>query len=211
VSRPEPFYRFIQWIARTGWARLAGLDIRGLENVPDDGAFMLISNHESNLDPILIQAVCPRRIHAMAKSTQFAVPGVGWLMKKLHSFPVRRYQVDPQSVRVTLRLLRRGEAVGVYIEGERSWDGRLQRPKLGTVRVALKAAVPILPVTISGSYEAWPRWSSRIQFLPITLAFGKPFELPAVRSRAEREAAVPGAARQIMDILAAQLETHPRP
>jgi 1-acyl-sn-glycerol-3-phosphate acyltransferase len=194
-------YRTCQWIARTGWSRLAGLDVRGLENVPKKGAFLLIANHESNLDPILIQAVCPRGVHAMAKSSQFLVPVVGALVRSILAFPVRRYQVDPHAVRIALRRLGANQGVAVYIEGERSWDGRLQSARPGTVRLALKAGVPVLPCGISGSYEAWPRWSSKPQLLPIRITFGVPINLPRLDSRREREPAVAEATATIMGAL----------
>ena len=141
LTRGDAVYRFAQLIPRLVWGPLAGLRVEGVENVPPSGPFLLICNHQSNLDPILIQAVCPRAVHAMAKSNQFAAPVVGRIMKRLLSFPVRRYQADPQAVRYALRQLDRGEGVAIYIEGERTWDGTLQPPRLGTVRLALKAGV----------------------------------------------------------------------
>jgi len=200
-ERAPAIYRVSQWIARTGWRALAGLEVRGLANVPSTGPFLLIANHESNLDPILIQAVCPRPVHAMAKSSQFLVPLVGQLMKRILAFPVRRYQVDPYAVRLVLRRLRAGKGVAVYIEGERSWDGRLQAARPGTVRLALKAGVPVVPCGIEGSYEAWPRWASRPQLLPICITFGAPIHFPQFDRRADREAALADATTRIMDEL----------
>ena len=132
-------YHFYRWLARTLWSFMGGLDVRGLENVPKSGAFLMISNHQSFLDPILVQAVCPRIVHSMAKSTQFGSSTFRRLLTQLYAFPVRRFEVDPQAVRQVLRRLRQGNGVVIYIEGERSWDGRLQPPRLGTVRVALHA------------------------------------------------------------------------
>lgn len=204
-DRPEAFYRFFQWLPQAIWRSLGTLNVDGLEHVPPTGPFILISNHQSNLDPILIQASCPRRIHAMAKSTQFAAPVIGSLMTRLHAYPVRRYQTDPQSVRLTLRRLAQGEGVGIYIEGERSWDGRLQPAKPGTVRIVLKAGVPVVPATIHGSYDAWPRWDRRIRFRPIHIRFGPAMRFPALDRRADREAALPEAADHLMSTLARQL------
>lgn len=211
MTKPDAFYSVAQWLPRTFWRSLSTLDVSGVENVPRSGPFLLISNHQSNLDPILIQAVCPRRVHAMAKSTQFAVPLIARLMKRLHSFPVRRYQTDPQAVRVVLRRLSEGEGVAIYIEGERTWDGRLQPPRLGTVRLALKAGVPIVPTIIRGSYDAWPRWDSRVQFRPITITFGPPIRLPHLDRKADREAALPSATATLMDVLRRQLHRSPAP
>jgi 1-acyl-sn-glycerol-3-phosphate acyltransferase len=197
---PAP-YRVSQWIARSIWGRFAGLEAHGTANVPRTGPFILIANHASNLDPILIQAVCPRPVHAMAKSTQFAVPVIGGYMLRLLSFPVRRSQTDPQAVRIALRRLAAGFGVCVYIEGERSWDGRLQKARPGTVRLALKAGVPVVPVGISGSYDAWPRWSNRPQLLPVRVRFGPALEFPRLDRRADREAARPEATVRVMQAI----------
>ena len=202
-----PLYRFLAWLSRTVWNALGKLEVHGLENIPGSGPFLLFANHQSILDPILIQAVCPRIVHSMAKSTQFASPVMAWLMPRAKAFPVRRYQVDPQAVRVALRRLADGEAVGIYVEGERSWDARLQEPRRGTVRLALHAGVPIVPVTIVGSYHVWPRWHRGLRLEPVRIDFGPPFRLPRLTTRAARDAAVEDAATRIMGILEAQLRS----
>lgn len=199
-------YRLAQAIVRGLWPLIGRLDVRGLENIPPTGPFLLVANHQSILDPILIQAICPRPVHTMAKSTQFTSPIFAWLMPRLLSFPVRRFEIDPQAVRYALRKLREGEPVGVYVEGERSWDGRLQAPRLGAVRLVLKAGVPVVPVSISGAYEAWPRWHRSLRRAPVRIAFGQPLTFPQLDRRWEREAALPAAAERIMSAIAAGLD-----
>src|SRR5690606_29988493 len=98
-------YRLIQRTVRFAWPRIGTITVLGLDNIPSTGPFLLISNHQSVLDAILIQAYCPRLLHTMAKSTQFAAPVIGPLMTRLYSFPVRRYEIDPQAVRTVLRRL----------------------------------------------------------------------------------------------------------
>lgn len=166
---------------------LPGLAVEGTHHVPGTGAFLLVTNHESILDPILIQAYCPRPLHTMAKSTQFHPRLLGWYMVQLNAFPVRRYQVDPQAVRVVLRRLGAGQPVGIYVEGERSWDGRLGPPRLGTLRLILKAGVPVVPCAVSGSYAVWPRWARRPQRAPVRIRFGEPLRFPQSDDRLVRE------------------------
>jgi 1-acyl-sn-glycerol-3-phosphate acyltransferase len=209
--RSSRFYRFAQWLARTAWGRFAPIEVLGAENVPAYGPFLLISNHQSNLDPILIQAYAPRAVHAMAKSTQFGVPVIGAIMMRLLSYPVRRYQIDPQAVRYTLRRLGEGHGVSIYMEGERSWDGRLQKPRQGTVRLALKCGVPIVPCAISGSYEAWPRWDRRIRSSPVRIRFGPAIRLPRLDRRSDREALLPEATDRIVNAISALLDPPENP
>lgn len=201
-------YVILQRLALLAARLTSGLNVQGREHIPNHGPFLLIANHQSILDPILIQAACPRPIHAMAKSTQFASPIMRRVMTAVYAFPVRRYQVDPQAVRNALRTLWDGAGVGIYIEGERSWDGVLQPPRLGVLRLMLKAGVPVIPTVITGSYDAWPRWASRPQIRgidPIRIRFLAPMRFPTLHRRAEREEYLPEAARKIMGALAAAL------
>lgn len=196
------FYGFAQRLVRTLWPLVGRLHVEGLENVPEEGPFLLIANHQSYLDPVLIQAVVRRPLYTMAKSTEFSNPVLAPILQRLNSFPVRRFEIDPQAVRIALRHLREGHGVGIYIEGERSWDGRLQPPRLGTIRLILKAGVPVVPCGISGAYEVWPRWS-RPRRGHVRIRFGAPLRFPRLDSRSEREAALDDAREEIMAALAA--------
>jgi 1-acyl-sn-glycerol-3-phosphate acyltransferase len=194
-------YHFYRWLARSLWRLWGGLDVRGLENIPRTGAFLVIANHQSFLDPILVQAVCPRILHSMAKSTQFGSAIFRRLLTQLYAFPVRRFETDPQAVRQVLRRLKAGNGVVIYIEGERSWDGRLQTPRYGTVRLALKGGVPIIPCRVDGAYDAWPRWDRKIKRSRIRIEFRTPIRLPAAETRHEREPLVADTANQLMSAL----------
>lgn len=192
-------YRFLGNLSRALWLTLGELQVEGLENVPEQGPFILVANHQSILDPILIQSSCPRPLHTMAKSTQFRAPVVGWLMARhLNCFPVRRYELDPQAVRTALRRLREGEGVGIYVEGERSWDGSLQPPRLGAIRLLLKAGVPVIPAVITGSYDAWPRWARGVRSATVRIRFKSPVPLPPAHDRAQRDAVLDDAVRLVM-------------
>jgi 1-acyl-sn-glycerol-3-phosphate acyltransferase len=198
-------YRSAQALVRGLWPLLGRVQVQGLENIPSEGPFVLVANHQSILDPILIQAICPRPVRTMAKSTQFAAPLFGSLMPRLLSFPVRRYEIDPQAVRLMLRYLARGEPVGVYLEGERSWDARLQPFRLGTVRTILKAGAPVLPCSIAGSYQVWPRWHRRPGRGVVHVTFSPLIHFGRHDTRAERERLLPEAVRRLRDAIEAPL------
>lgn len=209
-TRPErtrAVYRFCRWVMRKAWERFGEFDIRGTERVPASGPFLLVCNHQSDLDPPLIQSIIPRPVYAVAKSGLFTAAGLGWLVRRLHCIPVRRYQVDPQSVRTALRKLEQGTGVAIYIEGERCWDGRLQDYRPGTIRLALKAGVPVIPVAISGTYDASPRWDSRIRPGPVTIRFLEPIHFRQLDRRSDRDAALESTADLIMRRLAEALAT----
>jgi 1-acyl-sn-glycerol-3-phosphate acyltransferase len=181
-------YGFLRGVARVLARLTLRIDVSGLENIPMTGPFLLIPNHQSILDPILVQGFCPRPVHAMTKSTQFGTPLFRWLLPRINSFPTRRYRIDPQAVRVVLRYLDEGQAVGIYAEGERSWDAALQPFRRGTIRLILKAGVPVVPCGITGSYDVWPRWSRRPRAGRVNIRFGRPIHFGRHDSKEEREA-----------------------
>jgi 1-acyl-sn-glycerol-3-phosphate acyltransferase len=201
-------YAAFQVFFRRTLPLLGKVTVQGLHNVPRSGPFLVLANHQSVLDPFIVQAYCPRPLHTMAKSTQFGAPIVRGLMTWAFVFPVRRFQTDPQSVRIVLRRLREQQGVAIYIEGERSWNGRIQQPRRGTVRLALKAGVPIIPCTVDGTYDVWPRWDRGVRRAPIRLTIGEPIHLPKLDSRAERDAALEETANTIMDAIQRPLASH---
>ena len=194
-------YGTAQRLVRFLWPLIGRLDVTGKEHIPEDGPFLLIANHQSYLDPILIQAVVPRPMYTMAKSTEFSNPLIGGLLKRLKSFPVRRFEIDPQAVRIVLRHLEAGRGVGIYVEGERTWDGRLRSPRLGTLRLILRAGVPVVPCGISGAYDVWPRWDRKIKRGTVRIRFGEPLRFPELHDRDAREAALPEAQDRLMTAL----------
>lgn len=197
------WYAFFRMVSKVVAWRLVRLEVAGRGHVPRKGPFLLIVNHLSFLDPILVAVACPRRVHALAKSTQFASSRFyAWFLPRVHAIPTRRYKVDPQVVRTVLRLLEAGEGVCIYPEGERSWDGTPQPLRRGSVRLLLKAGVPVVPCGISGSFEAKPRWSPSRHRGRVSLRFGEPIEFGVHDTRAEREKAFDAAAERIASSLA---------
>lgn len=204
------WYDFFRPVAKGLSAAFVRLTVEGRSNVPLEGPFVLIANHQSVLDPMLVQAHCPRDVYSFAKSTQFSSGAVSrWLLPRINAIPARRYRIDPQVVRTALRLLDRGEVVGIYPEGERSWDGALQPLRRGTVRLILKAGVCVVPCGVVRSFDAWPRWSRRPRRLPVRLRFGPPIHFGRHDTRAEREAVLEETAKRLTAILA-EISEDPR-
>jgi len=102
-----------------------GLRVRGAEHVPSSGPALIVSNHQSILDPPLIGGATRRQIYFLAKAELFRIPVFGWLMRALHARPVRREGPDSRALRTAALLLEEGKALLVFPEGTRSLDGRL--------------------------------------------------------------------------------------
>jgi 1-acyl-sn-glycerol-3-phosphate acyltransferase len=194
-------YPAVQRLSRFGLSRFARVEVEGAEHLPTTGGALLLPNHQSALDPFVVQGWAPRRVRSMTKSTQFASLFMRWAVPRLGGFPVRRYRVDPQSVRTVLRLLDEGECVCIYPEGERTWDGRMQPFRQGTLRVALAAMERghvVLPVGIRGMYDVLPRWGTPRQITSeVRVTFGAPLRLGPFDDRMARDRAIPALERAL--------------
>lgn len=181
----------------------ARVEVEGREHLPSAGPFILVANHQSVLDPILVQSAVPRNdIYTLTKSTQFDGALFRWVLPRANAVPVRRYRVDPQAVRVMLRHLEAGRGVGIYPEGERTWDGSIQPLRRGSIRVILKAGVPVVPCGVAGTFGVWPRWSRRVRGGPVRIRFGPPMKFGRHDDRNEREALLEETAAAIRRALA---------
>lgn len=195
------WYRLFRLILMPFVHAVARLDVVGKENLPKTGPFILVANHQSFLDPIIVQVICRRPLNTLAKSTQFTGRIMSWIMPRVCAIPTRRYRIEPQAVRVVLRRLAAGEAVGVYPEGERSWDAEVQPFRRGTIRLLLKSGVPIIPCGVVGSYDVWPRWSRTLRRKTVRVEFGKAIHWPAMHDRKERNAFLLEATRVLRDTM----------
>ena len=198
-ERSMTLYRVLRWIVSVYFRARLKIRLEGEENVPDKGAFVLVLSHQSHLDSLLLHTFCPRLMFTLAKSSVFRTRFMAWLAPRVGAVPTRRYQIDPQAVRVALRLIGRGGGVGVFPEGERSWDGRLQPLRSGTIRLLLKTGVPVIPCGIIGTYEVFPRWGHMNWFKvvfgrePVIIRYGEPIHFGKHDDRASREWARPDA------------------
>jgi 1-acyl-sn-glycerol-3-phosphate acyltransferase len=139
-----------------------------------EGGLLVASNHQSFFDPVLIGMAMPRQICYLARDTLFDVPGFGALIHAVGARPVRRGAVSAGTLKTVLGLLRAGEALLMFPEGTRTWDGSLGELSPGVAAIAVRSGVPVLPVCIEGAYRCWPRTRLLPRRSPIAVAFGRP-------------------------------------
>jgi 1-acyl-sn-glycerol-3-phosphate acyltransferase len=172
-----PLYRIATRLAIAG-VRMAGvkIEVQGLENIQPDRNYIYMSNHVSNLDPPVLIPSIPGRCSVLVKKEVFRVPILGTAMKMADLVPVDRSNRDAavESVRAAAEVIRHGLNMVTYPEGTRSPDGRLLPFKKGPFHLAMEAAVPVIPVTILGSAECWPKGTWAMRAGKVTLIFHPP-------------------------------------
>lgn len=161
--------------------------LEGAENIPKKGPMIFIANHTSIVDTFLFGCNMPRKVYFMAKSTEYESPVIRLFFNLSRAFPVRRYDTDPGALRNAYRVLELGEMVGIYPEGERTWDGKLQPLRRGTVRFILSAGVPVIVGGIKGAYQHQPRWGGLIGRPTIEIKFGEPIKVSKIKGVDQKE------------------------
>jgi cytidylate kinase len=157
-----PLIRVCSLIARLVAQAVTRVRVEGdLDSIPREGPFILIANHASNADPVVVGAFIPprigRRLNWLGKREVFDVPVLGWLARHGGIHAVERSAVDVEAFRIAQRILAAGLPLAVFPEGTRSADGALQEVKDGIALLAQRSRVPIVPVGIAGSDRVWPR------------------------------------------------------
>jgi 1-acyl-sn-glycerol-3-phosphate acyltransferase len=156
----------------------------GKEHVPAEGGVLLIANHQSYLDPILVAVHLKRPVSFFAKSELFENRYFGWLIRNLHAFPVKQGAADVGAVKEAVARLKEGHVLNIYPEGSRSDDGELLPIQPGVALIVRKAGVPIVPVIIDGSFDAWPRTRKIPHPHRIKVLYGPPLQIDGLKGEA---------------------------
>lgn len=195
------WYLFCQQFAQVLFVLGFGIRVYHRERLPAEGGVLVVSNHQSFLDPILVSVGMSRSFHPMARETLFKFPPFAMLIRSLYAFPVRRSSADLGAIREALRRLKGGAVVLMFPEGTRTRDGSIGVLQAGPVTIAARAKVPIIPAVIDGAFESWPRTSLLPRPYPIRVAFGTPIS----PTETDDPAAVMAALRDQMLVLQAEL------
>ena len=184
--RPSRLYRLIASVSRPIVQKVYRLRVRGLDNVPGQGGFVVAANHISNLDPWPLGiALWPRPLHFMVKHEAWWPP-LKWLLAAVGTFPVRRGEGDAKAIRTAIGLCREGRVMAMFPEGTRRAKGlrkkHLPRPHSGAAWIALEAQVPLIPAAIGGMDRL-----SRLG--PVRLLFGPGVPLEDLKQLDTRSAA----------------------
>ena len=177
----------VLWIVSRALAvSMFGVRTRFAEPLPDCGGLIVLSSHQSHLDPLLLGLACDRRLSSLARSSLYTFKPFGFIITALDAVPIDRNASAVAAMKTVIKRLEDGAAVIIFPEGTRTATGRLGEIKSGFALIAKKAKVPIVPVAIVGAWECWPK--TRLLPRPgrIRLEFGRvirPEEIAALDDR----------------------------
>ncbi len=145
----------------------------GHQHVPRHGPALLIANHQSFIDPILVGLAVRRHAVFLARQTLFHHDWLARVMRSLHAVPVNQEGFAREGLKTILEQLKGGRVVGIFPEGERTSNGQMGPLRPGIHLLIKKMAMPIVPIGIAGAYDAWPRWRAYPIPAPLFLPAGK--------------------------------------
>ena len=149
------------------------VEITGLEHLPPEGPVVVVANHISSWDPAILYALIRRRAYFMAKAELFRVPLLGFILRRINAFPVKRDAIDRAALRRAAQILEEGHVLVIFPEGHRSKTGELLPFKQGAALFAHRAKAAVIPVLFETTKRAIP-WPIGKR---IRATFGGPLDL----------------------------------
>jgi 1-acyl-sn-glycerol-3-phosphate acyltransferase len=196
APRPVPekkpkmrWFRFARWCCKVFCNLFFRINVYGRENVPDKGAFMLISNHQSYLDPVFCGIFLKRPLYFLARSSLWKNRFFGRLISSVNTIPVNQGKADLTAMRKVIGKLREGWGVCLFPEGTRTSDGKITAFKPGLGLLCRRGEAAVVPVMIDGAFECWPRHKKMFSPGPIEVCYGEAIPAERVRKMNDRELA----------------------
>lgn len=196
------WYAALQLIARGFYITLLLGRAFHRDRVPESGGLLVVSNHQSFLDPVLAALPIGRPFNPMARDSLFRQRAFAWLIRSLYAFPVKRGRADLGAIREAIRRLKRGNIVLVFPEGTRTRDGTIRPLLAGMIVIAQRSGVPVLPMVIDGAYQCWPRDRRLPTLGQVRVIYGEVIPAEEVRGATPEEMA----ARLQREMIALQAE-----
>lgn len=198
-------YRTLQVTAGAVARWLFSVKRVGIRKIPKRGPCILVTNHVSNLDPVIVVASMRRPIFHLGKHTLFTKRFRAWFFETLGGqIPVNREGGGNEAaIQAALKALKKGFALGIYPEAHRSPDGRLRRGKAGLGRIVYLSGAPVYPVAVDGTFEVWPKGKTMPRLFKRTrVVVGEPRHYPLDPAKAENYAACQAVTDEVMGDIA---------
>jgi 1-acyl-sn-glycerol-3-phosphate acyltransferase len=181
------------WLRRT-WHRIGQvfsvgilsllyrMKVYGKENVPKDGPFLVVSNHQSFFDPMFCQTWIWRPFYFIPRDTLLHNRFWGRLIASFCVIPIRKGQADIAAMKTIIEFLKQGKAVCLYPEGTRTPDGRIGAVKPGFGLMSRRSGAPVLPMVIDGVFECWPRTQKYPKLGRVAVLYGNPISAEHIKA-----------------------------
>lgn len=151
------FYSFARFLVLVFFKLTYRIEVKGMENIPKHGRAIVCGNHSSMLDPVLLGISLRRHIYFMAKQEMFQNKLLGFILSKLHAFPVDRDGADLKAVKNSLKVLKQESILGIFPEGTRVNDENSENAKPGIGMICVKSKSPVIPIYIETSYKLFSK------------------------------------------------------
>jgi 1-acyl-sn-glycerol-3-phosphate acyltransferase len=162
-------YETTYWVSMAAMTLGFSLRTEGRHHVPRTGPALLIANHQSFLDPILVGLCSRRHLCFLARKTLFDHPAFAWLIRNLGAVPIDQDGVGKEGIRIILEQLQASRAVVVFPEGTRTPDGAMHELRPGIHLLIKRTQAPVVPVGIAGAFQALPYWAKLPRLAPLFL------------------------------------------
>lgn len=182
------WFRFARWVCKVFCKLFFQIRVYDEENVPKEGALVLVGNHQSYLDPVFCGIPLKRPLYFLARDTLFANRLFGWLISSVNTIPVKRGTADLSAMKKIIGKLKEGSGVCLFPEATRTKDGKITPFKPGFGLLCRRGEAAVVPVLIDGAFECWPRHKKI--FSPggrIVVCYGKAITAEQVKKMSDRK------------------------
>jgi len=183
------WFWYARWVCKVFCILFFRLRTYGRENVPDKGAFVLVSNHQSYLDPIFCVGPLKRPSSFVSRDSLFSNWFFGPLISSVNAIPVKQNEADISAMRKVLGKLKKGGGVCLFPEGTRTYDGKIAPLKPGFGFLCRRGGAAVVPVVIDGAFESWPRHKKLFSPGSIRVCYGKPISAEQAKNMGDKKLA----------------------
>jgi len=188
-SLKKIWYWLAQWGCRVFCVLFFRFRTYGRENVPEEGAVVLVGNHQSYLDPVFCGVGLKRHLFFVARDSLFVNRFFAWLIYSLNAIPVKRGKADISAMKMVISRLKEGKGVCLFPEATRTRDGKISTFKGGFGLLCRRGEAAVVPVLIDGAYECWPRNKKIFSAGSIVVCYGEAIPAERVKKISDKELA----------------------
>ncbi len=181
------WFEIARWVCRIFCILFFDLRVYGRENIPKQGGFILVSNHQSFLDPLFCGVGMCRHLNFLGRASLFKHRFFSKILSSVNTIPVRRGEADLSAIREVIGRLRAGQGLCLYPEGTRSADGRIGELRGGFGLLSRRSGAVLVPTIVEGAFECWPRGKRLFSTGRIVVCYSEPISSELINSMNDKE------------------------